>query len=215
MKWCPSCSTPRLFAAFYATPGRGDGYGGRCRACESAIGKDKRAATAAQVRAFRAESLTKRDAEGDADALARRASFLAAKEDLSTVDRTQPPDISKNDPRQCVDCLLVYPLVEFSFRSGGRCVPCAKVRALARQRLRKYGLDGNAYAAMLTTQGGLCAICRADAATSVDHCHASGLVRAVLCGRCNTMLGMGRDNPSILRAAADYLEKHTSDEKPQ
>ena len=42
---------------------------------------------------------------------------------------------------------------------------------------------------------------------SVDHDHDTGRIRGVLCDRCNRALGYLRDNPDLLRRAADYLER--------
>lgn len=62
---------------------------------------------------------------------------------------------------------------------------------------------------MLRVQGGCCAICGETMTTPhTDHSHTTGQVRALLCGTCNVMLGMGKDDPARLRAAADYLEQH-------
>ncbi len=41
---------------------------------------------------------------------------------------------------------------------------------------------------------------------AVDHCHETGVNRGVLCDRCNLALGNMRDNPGLLRRAADYIE---------
>ena len=41
----------------------------------------------------------------------------------------------------------------------------------------------------------------------IDHCHVTGKVRGVLCPECNHMLGKAKDNPVLLRRAADYLEE--------
>ncbi len=84
---------------------------------------------------------------------------------------------------------------------------------------REYGLEQKDYQAMLEAQNGLCAICKQPerrkkpkslgvARLSVDHNHKTGGVRQLLCGTCNAGLGKFHDNPALLRAAADYLERH-------
>jgi len=57
-----------------------------------------------------------------------------------------------------------------------------------------------------------CAICDASEPGGqgdfhVDHDHATGKVRGLLCSRCNTSLGLYRDSPERLRRAADYLAR--------
>lgn len=61
------------------------------------------------------------------------------------------------------------------------------------------------------TQGGRCALCGdvpADEALCVDHDHATGAIRALLCRRCNLGLGHLRDDVELMRRAADYVEAH-------
>jgi len=43
---------------------------------------------------------------------------------------------------------------------------------------------------------------------SVDHCHATGRIRGLLCAKCNQAIGLMKDNPIFLRRAADYVERH-------
>jgi hypothetical protein len=93
----------------------------------------------------------------------------------------------------------------------------AKLAAHSRRVEAIYGITGEQYAALLSYQGGRCAICqRATGASkrlAVDHDHATGKVRGLLCGRCNRdVLGHLRDDPAALRRAADYLEKPPADQ---
>ena len=74
-----------------------------------------------------------------------------------------------------------------------------------------YGISLRQYNDMLTSQNGVCAIClRADSIKlAVDHDHASGLIRGLLCKNCNRMIGLSRDNPVVLLAAANYVSQET------
>jgi hypothetical protein len=76
----------------------------------------------------------------------------------------------------------------------------------------RYGCTPEYKADLLSLQGGACAICSKDISDNtrsqhLDHCHSTGTIRGVLCGLCNTALGMAKDNPATLRAMADYLEQ--------
>jgi Recombination endonuclease VII len=75
-----------------------------------------------------------------------------------------------------------------------------------------YGISLEDYARLLAEQGGVCAICLRQPAERlcVDHCHATGKVRGLLCRTCNTGLGCYRDDPSLLTTAAAYLTKASS-----
>lgn len=69
-----------------------------------------------------------------------------------------------------------------------------------------HGLTPEGFAAMLIEQSGRCAIC-AEPTTMphVDHDHATGRIRGLLCQGCNLGIGHLQDDPARLRAAADYL----------
>jgi len=89
---------------------------------------------------------------------------------------------------------------------------CRAARRGARGRAAwlkaRYGMTLADYDAMLAEQGGVCAICKTsyDRTLSIDHDHATNLVRGILCSNCNTGLGSFRDNPGFLRSAATFLK---------
>jgi hypothetical protein len=83
-------------------------------------------------------------------------------------------------------------------------------RHAERRRCAKYGITVADFRTMLAVQGHACRICRArfDGRTlpHIDHVHATGTVRGILCGKCNRGIGHLQDNASLLRRAARYVE---------
>lgn len=56
-----------------------------------------------------------------------------------------------------------------------------------------------------------CATCGTVTKLVWDHDHETGRFRGWLCNHCNGALGFGRDDPRILRALAQYLERAAAD----
>lgn len=81
----------------------------------------------------------------------------------------------------------------------------------ANQRRTKYNMSPADYDALWLTQSGRCVICRTEHPGGnakrlvVDHDHATGKVRGLLCTHCNHMLGEAKDSPETLCNAASYL----------
>jgi predicted nucleic acid-binding Zn ribbon protein len=93
--------------------------------------------------------------------------------------------------------------------------PTRRKTTIAYNRMYLYGVTPDRFAEMLAEQGGSCGICPAaepggKGAWHVDHDHATGRVRGLLCHHCNLGLGNFKDEPSRLRAAITYLEAHAS-----
>ena len=85
--------------------------------------------------------------------------------------------------------------------------------------IRLKGLTKEQYNDLFISQNNRCAICKheetrkasgSDKITRlcVDHCHKTGIVRALLCHACNTGLGKFKDNIDLLESAIKYLKKH-------
>ena len=93
--------------------------------------------------------------------------------------------------------------------------PSTDIGARRRQILKRldktYGRGtSDEYIQLLKEQLGRCAICNDDYSESpkllhLDHDHKTNKVRGLLCGTCNSLLGMAKDDPLILTAAMVYL----------
>lgn len=80
----------------------------------------------------------------------------------------------------------------------------------ARWLRARYGLTLERHGDLEQLQGGCCAICREpfDKTPRVDHDHATGMVRGLLCHSCNVALGHFRDSPAIVAQSLRYLNQH-------
>lgn len=78
---------------------------------------------------------------------------------------------------------------------------------------QKYGITPERYDELLAEQCAVCAICGGGEADArlyklhVDHDHATGQVRGLLCGSCNTGIGLLKDDPIRLELALAYLRR--------
>lgn len=89
-----------------------------------------------------------------------------------------------------------------------------KVRTEFRKSYLKtqYGLTAAGHDAIRERQGNKCGCCgdvfRPERnQVAVDHCHKTGVVRGLLCSRCNLGLGHFLDSSLRLRLAAGYLDR--------
>lgn len=164
---------------------------------------------------------------GDVTSIPDRGQYLARGIDSMSVPHVQASFL---DDKYCWRCKALKPRSDFytyNSRDGLDywCKPCRSVysgdwqkrnpekrrRRIYHRMLRMlYGMTPEQHAAMVAAQAGLCAICGEPPTNKiglcVDHDHATGQVRALLCSHCNSMIGMAKEDPSRLRAAVAYLE---------
>lgn len=74
---------------------------------------------------------------------------------------------------------------------------------------KTYGVSNEDYKQMFNLQNGKCKICdsSSDKRLHIDHCHSTLAVRGLLCGNCNTALGLVKDNVETLNKMIAYLGK--------
>jgi hypothetical protein len=94
-------------------------------------------------------------------------------------------------------------------KGGSLCPICRAIPQSRRKRLRGFNLTPREFVEMLEAQRHRCPCCLRPikgAKVNVDHQHSEPMiVRGLVCGRCNTLLGMARDNAGVLAGCASYL----------
>ena len=96
-------------------------------------------------------------------------------------------------------------------RARGRAYQQTRKEKIHTHWLKKtYGLTPEAFDSMLSGQGGACAICHTKEwghrGPCVDHDHATGAVRGILCQTCNLVLGLMKDSPVIAESIKNYIQ---------
>jgi hypothetical protein len=129
-------------------------------------------------------------------------------------------------PKTCSECNETKPASDFYAPNALYCKQCrrkwntkGKMSARNASLKQRFNITQEDYESMLFSQGGVCAICgeppKEGSHLHVDHCHKTGVVRALLCRGCNVAIGSMRENPDIMRRAALYVEKHNSALPPE
>ena len=183
-KACKKCGKDKPLTCYYKAKGCVDGRRGECIVCSKDWQRTQRDKDA------KAESDRRyREEQGEA-LLEKKRAYRAANEEKA-----------RATVRECFD------------RNRSKYYEA--------QMRKKYGIGEDDYQRMLSEQEYVCAICRKPETAmhrrgdvvkvkrlAIDHCHATGVVRALLCQHCNQGIGHFRDEPDALRAAADYIEAH-------
>lgn len=146
---------------------------------------------------------------------------LYAKE-LGILPNRLPRQDKTGSTRRCSRCKQEKDLSQFAKQVDKHgnylCHPCHR-RVMVKYF---YGISADQYDSMVAKQHGRCAICRRkpwDRATkdsarrknlAIDHDHATGVIRGLLCTSCNKGLGLLREDPALMRAAVQYLQKHSA-----
>lgn len=179
-KRCPKCDQIKPAAQFYYTINRKDGLGTYCKECQSATAK------------------------------ARRRNETPEQKETRHLKHRQYGRLPKSVERrkQRYREMVADPVRGPKHKAQRRnYVQTNKTQI----RVRKRGLTVAEYEAMLAEQNGRCAICfrlPGKKPLSIDHDHSTGDVRGLLCGTCNTALGMFRDSVKTINRAARYLIRH-------
>jgi Recombination endonuclease VII len=93
------------------------------------------------------------------------------------------------------------------------CAPVDKLRNRKYKLWHKYRITPEDFDRILADQGNKCAICGTSnprgkhGSFNVDHDHATGVVRGILCNTCNGSLGVFGDNIDGIMKVLEYLKR--------
>lgn len=126
----------------------------------------------------------------------------------------------------CTKCGVEKTMGLFTFSRGyaGWCKEChakstkeTDTRTPEQRRFkhlkRAYNLTPEEFSLMVLEQGGLCASCqKQNDNLCVDHDHDTGVIRGLLCQKCNSGIGLLGDNLEGLEKAVNYLKRNIPEE---
>jgi hypothetical protein len=124
---------------------------------------------------------------------------------------------------RCTICETVKDESAFHIKSSShlgkdrRCKPCKAIIRHEYHLKSEYNLTVEEYDNMLKQQGGTCAneFCDYgkddDHKLFVDHCHATGTVRGLLCHWCNSAEGYLKGSPEVAQGLTNYMKKHNNE----
>ena len=92
-------------------------------------------------------------------------------------------------------------------------------KKMQRRKLSQYGMIQEDYDAKLNEQNFVCEICKNPETSydsrlkltkrlAIDHCHETGKIRGLLCGKCNLTLGRMNENIEHLQSMINYIIKY-------
>ena len=193
-KRCSACHHVKEVVEFTEFPGTKKGYLSWCKSCES--GGTSRAITDARIASEKAVRL----AAGIDQRAIERQQAKERRREMREAERLLRESNNKGADRR----------TKPRPKGRGPVTPESNRLSLIETRARKYGISLDDFLQMATEQENKCAICGCYSIDNlaIDHCHETHVVRGLLCGFCNMMLGSAKDNIQTLRNAADYLEKY-------
>lgn len=124
-------------------------------------------------------------------------------------------DGKKYTKRRCRECEAIQTLTHYH-----ECKEDIQLKRAAKRKLQttkdyhknwnlkdRFGITLDEFNLMVESQGGGCWVCNSTNKLSVDHDHATGKIRGILCNSCNRSLGLLHDDIPRIRKLIDYLEK--------
>jgi hypothetical protein len=123
-----------------------------------------------------------------------------------------PQTPTRTGTKTCTRCKIEKPTTAFNSATDNRypgcvrlysnCKLCSTIKTREERGRRQERSAGRPRATR-------CEVCLSTIKICWDHDHVTGAFRGWICEGCNLALGAVHDNPDVLRALAEYLERST------
>jgi len=126
---------------------------------------------------------------------------------------------------ECNICNKEYPMTnKYFYRNNAQerglkqpCKECYYKNHFRKRTVNNHNISQEEYMTIYYKQDKKCAICGKDENVTrrgrrlplaIDHAHDTGVIRGLLCAKCNLGIGMFGDNIELMRRAIDYLKNN-------
>ena len=212
-KTCTQCGTTKPLSEFHRNARAADGLRAACKDCGCAYLRSRYVPRVHEPEQMVCpqcgKEFTRVRKQGQPKVYCSRICTMAAAEARRTAQA------AAREPRRCACGTVVDTPVGKAVCPGCQKDPRPDAQARERVRtLRTYGLTQADWDRLVERQGNRCAVCRTSKPGGrgerwhIDHDHVTGQVRGLLCGKCNSAIGLLQDDPEIIKAAARYVTKH-------
>lgn len=108
----------------------------------------------------------------------------------------------------CKKCTQEISSTSYAKKRGKRCAQFTEYHYKT-----NYNINYEDFLNLADSQNNCCKICKIELVFStrssnravLDHCHATGKIRGVLCNSCNRALGLLKESKDVLKSALSYL----------
>ena len=200
-KTCSKCGESKDLALFYRQASRSDGYASWCKSCSD------------ENRAKNRKSMKRRRIATPATKVCSKCKVEKRASDFTPLKGSGDGLYSycKACKAEMVRAYVQRNPEEVRRRARERkATPSGRLRVRKSNLKQSFGISKSEFDRKWRDQGKTCAICgarrrRGEPVFALDHDHATGMIRGILCHNCNRALGLANDDIRLLERAIKYL----------
>ena len=203
-KTCNRCKEVKSVVYFSKQSRSKDGLKGYCKTCANLANKETYARNNGVKIPYKRESLNVKTPKHMKYCPSCKKSF--------SKDRFSVSLSTKSKLHSCCRTCSAKRASDYRVKQKENMPLIQRHKANMSSMFHSYAIQEKQFQEMMNVQKGICAICNIDFGdlpirAALDHCHATGKVRGLLCKDCNTLLGKIEAEPHLLHNVNIYLNK--------